>query len=308
MTAKWHNGKNGPGVCRASKKSCPYGGSEAHFDSKEEAQKAFDEQNEAAYGFMPSVEVPEVHREVSMFDGRGRVLSSSALFDSTPNSSSEDKINKILGFNAHNGVQFAERANETSGSRGVWEVASIKGDKVTFKVTPHHPDEEVAYVSLSGKNFGDNTKQALIKKINEEKLFPKEYPFEKDNKNMWLKSGDHDFVSEEGSLTNVRQSIKDEDTYEFLSYRYDPDNQEYLVYRGEVKINEGHLKEVDDFIGLSDDDSFKELYTSKYDPHDVANVVECFEEKLDNKPARFKRVDYQTDWENIRKSLSAHGF
>lgn len=52
----YHINKNGkPALCRATKRPCPYGGAdgkENHFDSKEEAQRFADEQNEKEFGLI----------------------------------------------------------------------------------------------------------------------------------------------------------------------------------------------------------------------------------------------------------------
>lgn len=51
--SKYHiNSKGVPGLCRATKGNCPYGGDESHYDSKEDAQKHADLQNEKEYGLI----------------------------------------------------------------------------------------------------------------------------------------------------------------------------------------------------------------------------------------------------------------
>lgn len=50
--ARFHNGKNGPAPCRATKGKCPLGGesgSDNHYDTKEEAQKAYETQMSAKH-------------------------------------------------------------------------------------------------------------------------------------------------------------------------------------------------------------------------------------------------------------------
>lgn len=53
--SKWHNGPKGPSVCRAVKGKCPFGGADSHFDSKDDAQKAFESQSEQTYGLLPGM-------------------------------------------------------------------------------------------------------------------------------------------------------------------------------------------------------------------------------------------------------------
>ena len=51
--ARYHIDKNGrPAICKATKRPCPLGGVEAHFDSLEEAQVHVDKQNEAQFGLL----------------------------------------------------------------------------------------------------------------------------------------------------------------------------------------------------------------------------------------------------------------
>lgn len=56
MAQKFHIDRNGnPAVCRATKRACPLGGDDVHFDSMEEAQAYADEQNEAQFGLLGGV-------------------------------------------------------------------------------------------------------------------------------------------------------------------------------------------------------------------------------------------------------------
>lgn len=49
--SKFHINKHGvPAPCRAKEGNCPYGGSDSHYDTYEEAQIAADKQNESKYG------------------------------------------------------------------------------------------------------------------------------------------------------------------------------------------------------------------------------------------------------------------
>lgn len=55
---KYHIDKNGkPAICKATKRPCPLGGAEAHFDTMEEAQAYADEQNKQQFGLL-GVEKP----------------------------------------------------------------------------------------------------------------------------------------------------------------------------------------------------------------------------------------------------------
>lgn len=52
---KFHNGPNGPGVCKAKKGNCPFGGDDSHFDNIEDAQEAFDKKQEAENELLPGI-------------------------------------------------------------------------------------------------------------------------------------------------------------------------------------------------------------------------------------------------------------
>mgnify|MGYP001425994203 CR=1 FL=1 len=65
--AKFHINKHGvPAPCRAKKGNCPYGGSENHYDTMEEAQSAIDQKSEMEYGLLPSQETKEPTLELTL--------------------------------------------------------------------------------------------------------------------------------------------------------------------------------------------------------------------------------------------------
>lgn len=54
--SKFHINKHGvPAPCKATKGNCPLGGSESHFDTKEQAQKYVDQENERNHGLLPGL-------------------------------------------------------------------------------------------------------------------------------------------------------------------------------------------------------------------------------------------------------------
>lgn len=64
---KFHINKHGvPAPCRATKGNCPYGGSDGHFNTKEEAQAYANKILEEEYSFLPGIQesssVPEERR------------------------------------------------------------------------------------------------------------------------------------------------------------------------------------------------------------------------------------------------------
>lgn len=62
MAQKYHIDRNGkPAPCRATKRPCPLGGEEAHFDSMEEAQAFVDQQNQEQFGLFGVQEPTNPH-------------------------------------------------------------------------------------------------------------------------------------------------------------------------------------------------------------------------------------------------------
>lgn len=61
--SKFHNGPNGPGRCTAGSgegaRGCPFGGADAHYSSKAEAQVAFEEKLNKEYGVVPNSETKD---------------------------------------------------------------------------------------------------------------------------------------------------------------------------------------------------------------------------------------------------------
>lgn len=61
---KYHiNSKGLPAVCRATKRPCPLGDADSHFNSKEEAENFITEQNEIEFGIIPEDDVDKVDPE-----------------------------------------------------------------------------------------------------------------------------------------------------------------------------------------------------------------------------------------------------
>lgn len=57
---KYHIDKNGkPAICRATKRPCPLGGDDVHFDTEQAAQDYSDKLNEQKFGLIPGQEAQE---------------------------------------------------------------------------------------------------------------------------------------------------------------------------------------------------------------------------------------------------------
>lgn len=63
---KYHISKKGnPAICRAKEGNCPLGGTEVHFESKEDAKIYIEKRNEMNFGIVPSMslELPVIRRQ-----------------------------------------------------------------------------------------------------------------------------------------------------------------------------------------------------------------------------------------------------
>ena len=91
--AKYHIGKNGPAVCRATVRDCPIGGEEVHFTNKTEAQTAYEKNLSKELGVfaihkVPAVQVLESKAKVALEErdvlGRAESILSTASSNDDP--------------------------------------------------------------------------------------------------------------------------------------------------------------------------------------------------------------------------------
>lgn len=69
MNQKFHINKHGvPAPCRAKTGNCPLGGAESHFNSKLDAQKAADKDNESKFGLLPGEEKSDIPEKNEFFN------------------------------------------------------------------------------------------------------------------------------------------------------------------------------------------------------------------------------------------------
>lgn len=130
---KYHNGPNGPGICRAKKGNCPFGGDEAHYDSLSEATKAHQEDCEKKYGILPgALDTTEI--KVQGYNIHNIPLSSANFVKSRGKGTAyereyfENKL-KELDMNAE---EIIKSLNEDDEIYGTWHIEEETESKITI--------------------------------------------------------------------------------------------------------------------------------------------------------------------------------
>ena len=129
MTQKFHIDKNGkPAPCRATKRPCPLGGAEVHFDSIEEAQAHVDTMNAKEYGLLAGVSQNETY----VNDGHGNLRVSVNEFIE----GGEFRDHLVNEMNKHGGIRD-ENGNQLSPSESM-ELLT----KYAERTRKEYPEEE----------------------------------------------------------------------------------------------------------------------------------------------------------------------
>lgn len=140
--ARWHNGRNGPGVCRAKQGNCPFGGDESHFDSKVEAEKIYNQNNEQEFGILPGVnkessESKEDTRETKVYayNSHGVALANSNFVKSTGKGTKYENeyINNKLKESNMDAKKMVDSLNNDANINGKWAVKEESDDKVKLE-------------------------------------------------------------------------------------------------------------------------------------------------------------------------------
>lgn len=143
--SKFHINKNGvPAPCKAQNGKCPLGGetgSENHYDSQEEAQKAADEINERQHGLLP-----------------GRVSG-----DTTGELTKQEEFMRAL---RDPKIQYKLIEKKTEESRKIYETA----EKI-FNLADNPEDKRLAgYEMMKAERELKENEEKLLNKKNELKL------------------------------------------------------------------------------------------------------------------------------------------
>ena len=137
--SKWHNGPNGPGICRAKAGNCPFGGEESHFDSREEAEKDFNKRKAKEYGILPEVNAKDMAEDnegkrFGVLRGRGKI----PFGDGETHFSSKGEAERALD------EQFGTMMSEIDGKDN-WETKVAASNSSGNSVSLSN------YVKMSGK-------------------------------------------------------------------------------------------------------------------------------------------------------------
>lgn len=134
MTKKWHNGPNGPGTCRAVKGKCPFGGAEEHFDSKEEAQKIFEEQSKKTYGLLPGMNSePENKPSILATNSHGISMSNSNYAHTGQGTEADRKYFESKFEPSKSAKEIADSLNNDPKISGQWKPLIKTEEKMVIR-------------------------------------------------------------------------------------------------------------------------------------------------------------------------------
>lgn len=129
---KWHNGPNGPGVCRAKKGNCPFGGIDSHFETKAEAQEAFDVINSGEFGMLPGVKV-NTRKTANVYNSHGVSLSGSDLIQSGGYNEKQEYFRNLFNDVEMDGQAVVQKLNQDNNIRGAWKLKESSDDLIVVE-------------------------------------------------------------------------------------------------------------------------------------------------------------------------------
>lgn len=129
---KWHNGPNGPGVCRAKKGNCPFGGIDSHFETKAEAQEAFDVINSGEFGMLPGVKV-NTRKTANVYNSHGVSLSGSDLIQSGGYNEKQEYFRNLFNDVEMDGQAVVQKLNQDNNVRGAWKLKESSDDLIVVE-------------------------------------------------------------------------------------------------------------------------------------------------------------------------------
>lgn len=137
--SRWHNGPNGPGVCRAKSGNCPFGGEDSHFDSKEEAGEVYNEQNASEFGILPGMSNDKKkdirETKITASNSSGVVLASSNYVKMSGKGNKHDTEyihNKLKSANMDSD-KMVDSLNNDDNIYGKWKLKEESDDKITLE-------------------------------------------------------------------------------------------------------------------------------------------------------------------------------
>ena len=129
---KWHNGPNGPGVCRAKAGNCPFGGIDSHFETKAEAQEAFDVINSGEFGMLPGVKI-NTRKTADVYNSHGVSLSGSDLIQSGGYNEKQEYFRNLFNDVEMDGQEVVQKLNQDNNIRGAWKLKESSDDLIVVE-------------------------------------------------------------------------------------------------------------------------------------------------------------------------------
>jgi len=132
---KWHNGPNGPGICRAKQDNCPFGSADSHYNSKDEATQAYEIDNEKKFGMLPGINQNDsIETEVRAYNSHGISLAIN-----------EYLISKLKESNM-NSYEMIKSLNNDDSVHGQWKIKEDNNNKITLET--RDPWGNIQYVDI----------------------------------------------------------------------------------------------------------------------------------------------------------------
>lgn len=166
---KWHNGPNGPGICRAEKGNCPFGGADSHYSSQEKAQEIFDVKNSEEFGMLPGMkskaDTKHAEKTLIAYNSKGILLASTNFISSDKNTYNEDieMANNYFNDTELDGETMAAKLSSDKNVNGEWKVKDEADDRVTLESFDAFGNKRFLDVKIKKKKKIDNRGEIIAK-------------------------------------------------------------------------------------------------------------------------------------------------
>lgn len=314
---KWHNGPNGPGACKATKRGCPYGGEDKHYDSKEEAMKAYDLENEAEFGMIPKLEENKNKwNTIRHYDPKGemdeettvRKTNDKNVFEFYSRIMSVDKMSHIIskGTVDLRDKRINKKAVEEMYGTKFKDAPEVFVNNVISYYGGTEFDNDPVYLNARKQNIDyevNKIKGTLgVPKDGEQEDTEIKYAegWDPKNQNSWEGFDSYNPVGDSNGEVYVRPSSK-KNKIEFFSVESSNNGTEYIISKGTIDIKEDGIdqKEVEEYSGvLKKDDEVAHLNA----------IVQYYDGKtFDKDPIILKTSDYDDINEKIESVKRQYG-
>lgn len=157
---KWHNGPNGPGICRAKPGNCPFGDSESHYNSKSEAEKAYKKEKEGEYGILPKSTENNFPVFINSWN-ENMIPVSEKSFLSVEGKDVGYFKEKIEEANM-DAQKMVDLLNNDNNIKGVWEVKEEKENNITLKTKNSFGNVRFVNVEKQADQKEENIKGLIV--------------------------------------------------------------------------------------------------------------------------------------------------